>query len=102
MSRLDSPIFVTYINIGGCSRTRAEKIIQDFANRISPVIGESNIFIPIENGENRVELLWPGTNNFGDISKMKVIKNIVGVLDDTLSLIRRDPAHAISGMMINP
>lgn len=61
MPRLDNPIFVTYINIGGKSRQRAEQIIQSMVDKISPVLGELNIFIPIENGDKRVELLWPGS-----------------------------------------
>jgi hypothetical protein len=84
MSRLDDPVFVTYININGKSRQRAQEIIQETVDKISPILGELNIFIPIEQGDNRVELLWPG-NNFSDKS---MEDNLIAVLDNILTLIQ--------------
>ncbi len=81
MSRLDRPIFVIYVNVSGISRQRQDDKIQSMIDSISPILGEDNIFFPIEQGESRIELLW-SPNNSGQISS-----SFMSVLDDAFSFI---------------
>jgi hypothetical protein len=86
MSRLDSPIFVVYVNVNGLARHAVDEKIESLIESFSPCIGETNIFFPIQNGDSRIELLWPGNGNINpNISSN--IKSFLKVLDDSFSFI---------------
>lgn len=89
MSRLDRPIFVSYINIDGLSRQRSDELIQTFISQISPILGEDNIFIPIKDGDSKIELLWPGTNSMDLLPNFTSnnFKNLIEVIDNAFALI---------------